>query len=179
LSCGELREALQDYVDGALPPAEAAEVERHLEACNACRAELAFIRAIDAALSESPVERAPAGLSRNVLDMIAVRARRRAALERLAVLAGVAVGLVSSGVTIWNSAPPGGETRAAMSEGLTTFFAPAFEQFGSAAPSLDIGATARLGMGTQGVIWALAAAALSVMAVVVLRLSRERALGWD
>jgi anti-sigma factor RsiW len=179
LSCGELKEALQEYVDGGLPPAEAAEVERHLAACDACRAEIVFLQAIDAALSESPVERAPAGLSRNVLDMIAIRARRRAAIERLAVLVGVAVGLVSSGVAIWTSAPPGGETRAAMSEGLTTFFAPAFEQIGSAASSLDVGVTAPLGMGAQGVIWALAAAALSVMAVAVLRLSRERILGWD
>jgi len=41
-----LRARLDDYVDGVLAPAWAAEVERHLESCPACAAEVQALRAL-------------------------------------------------------------------------------------------------------------------------------------
>jgi anti-sigma-K factor RskA len=41
--CAEPGKLLVDYVDGGLPPAEAARVERHLTACDACRREVAAL----------------------------------------------------------------------------------------------------------------------------------------
>lgn len=41
--CAEPRELLLDYADGELPPAEAARLQRHLAACEACRREVAAL----------------------------------------------------------------------------------------------------------------------------------------
>ncbi|MEB3221486.1 MAG: zf-HC2 domain-containing protein [Candidatus Sericytochromatia bacterium] len=43
-SCGEVREALSDHVDGRLPPATGAALEAHLAACEGCRAEAGGMR---------------------------------------------------------------------------------------------------------------------------------------
>ena len=37
MNCRDVEERLDDYVDGIVPDAEAAEVKRHLEGCEACR----------------------------------------------------------------------------------------------------------------------------------------------
>lgn len=46
-------ERLSAYADGELPPEEAAAVEDHLEACTECRRELAVIRGMGEAMSET------------------------------------------------------------------------------------------------------------------------------
>jgi anti-sigma factor RsiW len=49
MTCRDLNEALVDYVDGRLDTAELRNVERHLEACDSCRALVTDLRTIRAA----------------------------------------------------------------------------------------------------------------------------------
>ena len=49
MTCSDLNEALVDYVDGRLAPAEQRNVERHLEACDNCGALVTDLRTIRAA----------------------------------------------------------------------------------------------------------------------------------
>ena len=54
MTCREAIEILADYIDGAMPPELAAELERHLAGCEPCRAYLATYRksrALGAAVS--------------------------------------------------------------------------------------------------------------------------------
>ena len=44
LSCQELVELVTEYLEGALPPAERARFEAHIEPCDGCRAYLQQIR---------------------------------------------------------------------------------------------------------------------------------------
>ena len=44
LSCQELVELVTDYLEGALPPAERARFEAHIEPCDGCRRYLEQIR---------------------------------------------------------------------------------------------------------------------------------------
>jgi anti-sigma factor RsiW len=44
MNCDELVEAVTDYLEGALTPEEAAEVDRHLEVCDGCVAYVQQIR---------------------------------------------------------------------------------------------------------------------------------------
>jgi anti-sigma factor RsiW len=56
IACVELVEMLTDYLEGALPPDEAAAVEAHLETCPPCRIYLAQMRATIRAVGTVPVE---------------------------------------------------------------------------------------------------------------------------
>ena len=61
MTCQELRERLDAYARGTLPPAESAALEAHLEACSAC---VAFVEAPEPRLgpaAELPRSMAPAG----------------------------------------------------------------------------------------------------------------------
>jgi anti-sigma factor RsiW len=49
MNCSDLNEALVDYVDGRLDPAEQRKVERHLEVCDHCSALVTDLRTIRAA----------------------------------------------------------------------------------------------------------------------------------
>jgi hypothetical protein len=49
MSCHDYRDAIAEFVDGALDPARQRELERHVEACPACRALVADLKTIQAA----------------------------------------------------------------------------------------------------------------------------------
>ena len=49
MSCQDYRAAIADYVDGTLDPAAQRDLERHVEACPACRALVADLKSIQAA----------------------------------------------------------------------------------------------------------------------------------
>jgi hypothetical protein len=49
MSCHDYREAIAEFVDGALDPARQRELERHVEGCPACRALVADLKTIQAA----------------------------------------------------------------------------------------------------------------------------------
>lgn len=117
----EIRDLLPDHARGALAGAERARIEAHLASCDACRAELAVLRAVRAAHPAPPVSaadvsrivgalpRPAAPVSVHDRDVVsldahrAARARggsRRAALpwRRVAAAAAVIVGVVGVGV---------------------------------------------------------------------------------
>lgn len=78
ITCRELIEFLDDYVDGSMPPAQRAEVDRHLAVCPPCvtyletyKRTIALGKAAMRATDEPANGRAPQGL----LD--AVRAARK------------------------------------------------------------------------------------------------------
>ncbi len=75
MECDEARDLLDAYADNALELAEAARLNRHLQGCAACRAELDAIRGLGHALrAQAPYHRAPDAL----------RQRVRAALPQVA-----------------------------------------------------------------------------------------------
>jgi anti-sigma factor RsiW len=59
MTCADALDRLDDYVDGALPEGEGAEVLAHLRGCEACRAEETLLRAILEEARALPKERAP------------------------------------------------------------------------------------------------------------------------
>ncbi|MEA3403277.1 MAG: zf-HC2 domain-containing protein [Armatimonadota bacterium] len=75
MRCTEVRARLAEYQLGALDEAESAAVERHLQSCPECRAELEALERLDALLE--PMERveAPAGLWAEVQARMAPRQR--------------------------------------------------------------------------------------------------------
>ena len=134
LDCRDCSDLVGGYVLGALEPAEADAVRRHVETCADCAREHERLRALPAALdaagsADAPPERPPAALEEAVLDRFAreqggppPRIRRpAAAVRRLgrffrrplrAALAGAAVGAVAAAIAaalIVTSDPP--ETR--------------------------------------------------------------------
>jgi hypothetical protein len=54
MNCEKMENRLHDYVDGVLTPAERQEVERHLEACADCRAEMQFLQALRQQVARLP-----------------------------------------------------------------------------------------------------------------------------
>jgi anti-sigma-K factor RskA len=67
------------YALGALEPAEAAELERHLEGCERCRAELRWLEPAVRSLSESvPRLQPPPGLRQRLIDEVRDDAARSA-----------------------------------------------------------------------------------------------------
>jgi anti-sigma factor RsiW len=55
IACIELVELLTEYLEGALPPDEAAAVDEHLQDCPPCRVYLAQMRATIDALGSVPM----------------------------------------------------------------------------------------------------------------------------
>ncbi|MHB8079196.1 MAG: zf-HC2 domain-containing protein [Candidatus Krumholzibacteriia bacterium] len=74
MSChdGALGGRLDDWIDGVLAPAAAAEVARHLERCADCRRDAEVLRALRRAAAALPAEREPA---RDLWGGIAARLR--------------------------------------------------------------------------------------------------------
>ena len=67
MNCQEIRNRLDAYVDGELPAGEAEKVNRHLEACPACRHQAEVLRQIGSALDLLPPLTAPPRLYRKAL----------------------------------------------------------------------------------------------------------------
>ncbi|HVA67275.1 MAG TPA: zf-HC2 domain-containing protein [Elusimicrobiota bacterium] len=77
MTCGQCRENLSAYADGALGPAEKTSADAHLAECAQCRAELRFIQSAKAAIAGVPAPRLPADLKQTLL----AEARRRTRQE--------------------------------------------------------------------------------------------------
>jgi anti-sigma factor (TIGR02949 family) len=76
VTCRELIEVLDDYLDGALSPELRAELERHLDECAPCRAYLATYRktrALGAAAARVPM---PEELKTRLRRFLADKLRR-------------------------------------------------------------------------------------------------------
>ena len=70
MTCAEIQERLDDYVDGALPEAAFQEMELHLGSCADCRAHERLLRSLLSQAAALPEERLP---SRDLWPQIAVR----------------------------------------------------------------------------------------------------------
>ena len=86
MTCAEIRDRLDDYVDGALPLPVRREVDAHLDACGACRAEHDGLRNLLARAGrlperiEPPADLWPAvdrGIDAHTLASLSVRRPRR------------------------------------------------------------------------------------------------------
>ncbi len=84
---------LVPYLDGELPPTEAAEVERHLASCGECRAEIEQLRRGRAALLTLAGATLPSDFADQVLNKARL-APQRTASAGLPRLVGLAAGLV-------------------------------------------------------------------------------------
>jgi len=70
MHCEAVRDNLQAYLDGQLPPDETQAIETHLETCGACAEELALLRQVDDALATVPVLEEPQGLALQVMARV-------------------------------------------------------------------------------------------------------------
>jgi hypothetical protein len=70
MNCDKMENRLHDYVDGVLAPQERQEVERHLEVCADCRAEMQFLQALRQQVASLPQNLEP---PRNLWPEIAAR----------------------------------------------------------------------------------------------------------
>jgi anti-sigma factor RsiW len=105
---GHLTDAqAQRHLDGVLAPAEANEVETHLDGCAACQRLVESYLALSAALDDLAVPELPADFTANVIERIEVR-ERTVARERgfafgilAAVVCGALVAFVAAGAGSW------------------------------------------------------------------------------
>lgn len=88
--CKGIQERLSAYMDHELEPAVHEQVERHLETCGACRAELRWLERLWEALAHVP-EPAPVDITTAVLARLPRRERRWP--QSLALAAAVLLGV--------------------------------------------------------------------------------------
>ena len=82
MNCSDAAERITALVDGELPPAERAEVERHLEGCAACRDARSAEEAVAARLRAVPRPVPPPVLAASVMERIAAAPPRRRSAPR-------------------------------------------------------------------------------------------------
>jgi len=73
MRCFKVRAELETYADGELSPERSALLERHLAGCEGCRAELARLQAVVAALETWPLVAEPAQLAERVMARLRPR----------------------------------------------------------------------------------------------------------
>jgi anti-sigma factor RsiW len=73
MCCFEVQVELEAYVDGELSPERTALLEQHLAGCEGCRAELARLQAVVAALESWPLVAEPAELTARVMAQVRPR----------------------------------------------------------------------------------------------------------
>jgi anti-sigma factor (TIGR02949 family) len=109
IRCEEALDLIEPYLDGELPPAEAARLRDHLEGCPACAAELALARRIQGSLRALPQPDCPPEVIARVVragrgevvpfaaPAVSAGRRARAVRGRLAAAAAVAALAVGGG----------------------------------------------------------------------------------
>jgi anti-sigma factor RsiW len=73
MRCLDVQMELQAYADGELSPEQAALLEQHLTGCDGCRAELARLQAVVAALETWPLVAEPVQLTAHVMARVRPR----------------------------------------------------------------------------------------------------------
>jgi anti-sigma factor (TIGR02949 family) len=110
VECRDVLERLDAYVDGELPPAEAAAVRDHLATCASCREALGAKESLGKAIRQAPYYAAPAALKARIAQS-PPRARWTTGwIARAAVLLLAVAGAVIA--TRWLSAPSPIDTTA-------------------------------------------------------------------
>lgn len=179
MTCEEARTLIQDKVDGLLTAADSAVLDGHLETCTGCGAELEALLAIDAALDGATLVPAPRWLPDAVADEIHRRASVRARIERTAIGAGSVAAAAGVAVAIRSLvAPSGGAAGARLADAAARSWQPVGETLGAATRAPGFLTSLSQNPGVQGFVLALAAAALALLAVLALRLSKQLSLEW-
>jgi hypothetical protein len=102
MKCLNVQDHLSAYLDGETPASLRREMALHLEACAACRAELALLQRLDFAFAELPVPVSP-DVSRRVLAR--VRRPARPWRRSLSMAASLVLGLALGGALAGNFYP--------------------------------------------------------------------------
>lgn len=116
MSCEQVRNRLDDHLDGALPPAVRSSVEEHLDGCPGCRRELGELRSLAAAARELAPEVPPdRDLWPEIEARLAPRRRGRLipfpVLDRATWIAWAAVAAavaIAVGLALWSPGRPSG-----------------------------------------------------------------------
>lgn len=95
MPCNQLAPRIDEFMDGDLPAAEVAAIERHLVECAACRAVHAIETELRSALATLPVARPRDGFFEQAMAH-ASRRRRRGDLERAGGLGAYALAAVAT-----------------------------------------------------------------------------------
>lgn len=107
MNCDAVRELIDRYIAGALPPAEREALERHAASCAACAEDLASARAVHPAVQalpraiEPPHDLWPEIERRLLPGSRSTRAPRRWRLAGLAAAAAIMLVAGSSALTLW------------------------------------------------------------------------------
>ena len=180
MTCEEAGPLIQDKVDGLISRPDAERLRRHLDGCPPCRAQLAGLLAIDAALAGSGVAQAPRWLPGAVTAEISRRAAVRRNVERVAIGLGAPAAVVAAGTALRVlTAPPGGPgVGERLAHAFTRTSEPLSETISSLMRAPGLSTSWSESPGVQGVVLALAAASLILLSIVALRLSRQLTLEW-
>lgn len=102
MKCPSVQDHLSAYLDAEVPEELRRELEAHLEACAACRAELALLQRLDLAFAELPLPASP-----DVTQRVLARVRRPAPpwWRSLSLAASLVLGLVLGGALTGNLYP--------------------------------------------------------------------------
>lgn len=175
VTCQEARIFIHDSIDGLLTEADSKLLEGHLGRCPCCRAELAELSAIDAALAGVRITPAPRWLSDAVAAEIDRRAVTRRIVERIAFGVGAPAAAVAAVVALRPLAAPGGgsATTARLAGALARVWSPLDNGLAAMTRSPGFSTSWSQNPGVQGFVLALAVASLALLAVVALRLSKQ------
>lgn len=131
MECKAALEAMDAYLDGELPPAEAHTVEAHIAGCAACRAAYDGARRLSATIRAGAARHtAPDALARRIGAAVASRPKPRRTFQPLAMAASfLLVAALSAGLTVQLTRPDqaaraaddavSGHLRSLMAEHLT------------------------------------------------------------
>lgn len=105
--CEESLESLEAFLDGDLPAEEAARLQRHLEGCPSCAAELSLVRKIQSELRTLPLPDCPPEVLEKVRkagkgEVVAFPRRERTLGRRIAAVAAALVLSVGGGALFFH-----------------------------------------------------------------------------
>jgi len=84
MRCAQAAQAIQLYIDGQLPPAEASALAVHIASCLACHEEWRLLMEVAAAADALPLVREPAWLTTAIMARIAREQRHQERVARAA-----------------------------------------------------------------------------------------------
>jgi anti-sigma factor RsiW len=178
MNCEHIRESMQDEIDGALSAEFSRALREHLSSCDSCRVEFEAFEALDEALAARPLDRAPRWLPDAVLTEIGRRVSTRERIERVVISTGVPAGIVSIALGVRAVVVNTGSGEA-VSNAASRLTGPLGEAVAPLIESPGLSVAWLSDPGAQGVVWALAAAALAFLAITALRFSSRHLLEWN
>ena len=168
---------MDEKLDGDITSDDTRALEAHLSACSSCRREWELLVAVDRALADDSLSRAPAGFERSVATEITRRVEARRRIESFGIPAACGVAAVAAGygmhrVVNWEAVR---SFARGIGEAANGVLAPLAEPI---ARRPDFVTTWSQEPGTVGIVLAFAVAAAVFLGVSALRFVRQSALAW-